>query len=171
MPDSLYEFGWCILRIAIGYVYLYALYRNTRDPAARQWLIDHTAYMFAKKPEPQRTQMAKLFAIAGMLMMFLGGVSVLAGVEPRIGALLLFFFTAGGIYQHRLESVVAMDTAQRLNNQIPENLKADLATLQWSAFSGHFSSRLKNWGLCGVCAFIACSGNIPNTYAWILATK
>jgi uncharacterized membrane protein YphA (DoxX/SURF4 family) len=144
--------GWLSIRATIGYVYLYALYMNTHDAAARQWLLEHTGYLFPNLNGPRHDLVVRLAAIGGMGMMFVGGVSVLLGIEPRIGAFLLLVFTAIGIYQHRREREVAMDVAQRIQTSIPDPLKADLSTLQWSAYSGHFSSGLKNWALCGMCA-------------------
>ena len=142
--------GWLVVRLTIAYVYLYALYLNTHDAAARSWLIEHTAYLFPNTPEPQRTTLAKLGAFAGMAAMFLGSVSVLLGLEGRIGGLLLLLFTAGGIYQHRREREVAMAVAAKVEPLVPAVGKADFATLQWSAYAGHISSGLKNWALCGI---------------------
>ena len=151
------------VRATLGYLYLYALYMNTHDTAARKWLVDHTAYLFPKVPEPTRSQISKLFALAGMLMMFVGGVLIVLGVEARIGAFLLLIFTAGGIYQHKREREVAMEVAQRIAPTISPDSKTDFETLQWSAYSGHFSSMLKNWALCGICAAIVVWGAGPKT--------
>jgi len=142
--------GWLVVRLTMAYVYLYALYMNTHDAAARSWLIEHTAYLFPKTPEPQRTKFAKIGALLGMAMMLLGGVSILLGLEGRIGGLLLVLFTAGGIYQHRREREVAMAIAAKVEPLVPQAAKADFSTLQWSAYSGHISSGLKNWALCGI---------------------
>lgn len=148
--------GWLVLRLAMAYVYLYALYQNTHDKAARNWLLEHTAYMFAHIEEPLRGKLAKWSAIAGMMTMFVGSVSILLGVRGRAGGLLLLLFTAGGIYQHLREREVAMEVANRVGPLVSDAGKPDFTTLQWSAYSGHFSSGLKNWALCGICfAFFA----------------
>jgi uncharacterized membrane protein YphA (DoxX/SURF4 family) len=153
--------GWLAVRVTIGYVYLFALYMNTRDSAARKWTLDHTAYMFPKLREPNRTRIALLFAVAGMAMMGLGGVSILLGLEGRIGAFLLLIFTAGGIYSHKCEREVAMAVSAKIEPSIPPEIKPDFMTIQWSAFSGHFSSGLKNWALCGVCMAVIAWGTGP----------
>jgi uncharacterized membrane protein YphA (DoxX/SURF4 family) len=154
--ETLNTVGWLVVRLSMAYVYLYALYLNTHDAAARSWLVQHTAYLFPNTPEPQRTTFAKIGAIVGMAMMFLGGVSILLGLEGRIGGLLLLVFTAGGIYQHRREREVAMEVAARAEPFVAAAGKADFSTVQWSAYSGHISSGLKNWALCGICfGFIA----------------
>lgn len=148
--DALNTAGWLVVRVSMAYVYLYALYLNTHDAAARTWLVEHTAYLFPRIPEPQRTKYAKLGAIGAALMMLLGGISILLGLEGRVGGLLLLLFTAGGIYQHRREREVALSVAGKVGPLVPSAGKADFATLQWSAYSGHVSSGLKNWALCGI---------------------
>lgn len=165
--------GWVAVRLGVGYVYLFALYMNTRDAASRQWLLEHTAYIFPNTPEPGRTHLSKYFSIVGMLMMLLGGLSVVIGLEGRIGALLLLSFTLGGIYQHKREREVALALGQHLEPLVAQSDKADLMTLQWSAFSGHFSSALKNWALCAMCVGIVAWGTGPLTISdrilnWIL---
>lgn len=142
--------GWLVVRFTFAYVYLYALYLNTRDAAARAWLIEHTAYLFPNTPEPRRSSLAKIGALASATIMFLGGISILLGLEGRIGGLFLLLFTAGGIYQHRCERQVAMAVAARTEPIVSAPAKADFAMLQWSAYSGHVSSGLKNWALCGI---------------------
>jgi uncharacterized membrane protein YphA (DoxX/SURF4 family) len=161
MAEALQIIGWIAVRVGIGYVYLFALYKNTENTAARQWLVEHTAYMFPSWSEPVRTRRAKVLAWIGMAMMLVGGLSVLIGIEGRAGAGLLFGFTAIGIYQHKREREVAMAIAEKVLPQIPDSVKNEFATIQWSAYSGHFSSELKNWGLCGICVAICCWGTGP----------
>ncbi len=148
--DTLNTVGWLAVRLSMAYVYLYALYLNTHDAAARTWLLQHTAYLFPNVPEPRRSTYARVGAIAGMVMMFLGGISILLGLEGRIGGALLLVFTAGGIYQHRREREVAMEVAAKTEPLVTPAGKDGFSTLQWSAFSGHISSGLKNWALCGI---------------------
>ena len=150
----MYAVGWIGLRVTMGYVYLYALYLNTHSKAARSWLTAHTAYLFPNVPEPRRTFLAKVFSLGGMLTMFVGGVSILFGIEPRAGAFLLLVFTAAGIYQHRRERDIATETAAKVEPFVQAQGKTDLSTLQWSAYSGQLSSGLKNWALCGICLAI-----------------
>ena len=156
--DSLNTIGWLALRLTVGFVYLYAMYMNTRDPAARQWLIEHTAYMF---PSDVSRAMVRAAAMAGMCIMLLGGVSIILGLEGRVGAALLLLFTASGIYQHKRERDVASRLAQSLTPQVAEPGRTALSGLQWSAHSGHLSSGLKNFALCGVCAAIVAWGTGP----------
>ena len=153
--------GWIAVRGGVGFVYLFALYKNTANAAARQWLVEHTAYMFPSVPEPRRTRLARICAFIGAAIMFIGGLTVLLGVEGRVGALLLLGFTAMGIYQHKRECDVATSLGQKLATQVPDSAKADLTTLQWSGFSGNYSSGLKNWALCGICVAIFCWGTGP----------
>jgi uncharacterized membrane protein YphA (DoxX/SURF4 family) len=155
--------GWIAVRLPLPGVYLYALYMNTRNAAARAWLVEHTAYIFSFAEEPKRSRLAKGAAIAGALMMFMGAISLLLGLEGRIGALLLLVFTAGGIYQHKRECEVAMKLGEELSARAPAKDKPQISTLQWSGYSGNFSSGLKNWALCGICAAIIAWGTGPWT--------
>ena len=159
--NTLNTIGWLALRGSFAYVYLWAFYKNTKDAAARQWTYEHTGYLFTKLAEPWRRWLTLLFAVGGMAMMSIGGVSILLGLEGRIGALLVLIFTAGGVYSHKLECDVATATAQKIAPLIPDAAKADFSTVQWSAFAGNYSSGLKNWALCGVCAGIMCWGTGP----------
>jgi uncharacterized membrane protein YphA (DoxX/SURF4 family) len=159
--DALNVIGWMALRVTVSAVYLYALYMNTRDRNARQWLIEHTAYMF---PKATSSSVVALMAMVGMVIMLVGSVSILFGIEGRIGALMLLFFTAGGIYQHKREREVAMSVAEGLKPHVAAAGQPNLGTLQWSAFSGHLSSGLKNWALCGTCTAIAAWGTGP--WSW-----
>jgi uncharacterized membrane protein YphA (DoxX/SURF4 family) len=162
-------FGYLAIRLGIAYVYLFALYMNVRDETSRKWLLDHTAYLFATVAEPTKSFLIKWAAVLGMLTMFVGGVSILLGLEGRAGALLLFVFTALGIYQHGFEIKVAQDAAARVAAQIPAAAQADFSTVQWSAYSGQFSSRLKNWCLCGVCLGLIALGTGPWSLSDLIA--
>jgi uncharacterized membrane protein YphA (DoxX/SURF4 family) len=142
--------GWIILRVLVAYVYLYALYLNTHDVSARAWFVSHTAYLFSSISEPHRTIIARLFALSGALMMFFGGLSLLLGVEPRAGALMLFVFTGVGIYQHRCERKIAMEIANMVEPHVKSGGEEGFTALKWSAYSGQLSSGLKNWALCGI---------------------
>jgi hypothetical protein len=154
--------GWISVRASISFVYLFAFYKNTANTAAREWLVEHTAYMFPSVPEPRRTELAKVCAFMGAAMMLVGALMVLLGIEGRIGALLLLGFTAVGIYQHKRECEVAMSLGDKLASQVPASAKGDLTTLQWSGFSGNYSSGLKNWALCGICIAVFCWGTGPS---------
>ena len=152
---------WMLFRLSLAYVYLFALYQNTKDQAARTWLVTHTGYMLRSLSPAQVAKLAPIAAWSGMVMMLVGGASILFGIEGRVGALLLLVFTAIGIWQHRMERVVAMECAGRLDRAVTADGKADLDTLRWSAYSWHFSSGLKNWALCGSCLAILTHGTGP----------
>lgn len=165
---TLHTAGWLVVRLTVAYVYLYALYLNAHDKAARTWLLEHTAYLFPNTEEPLRSKLAKWSAVAGMMMMFVGSISILLGLKGRIGGLLLLLFTAGGIYQHRREREVAMAVASKVAPLVPDSARADFSTLQWSAFAGHVSSGLKNWALCGISfAFFALGTGPYSLDNWI----
>src|SRR5579862_3364224 len=78
--------GWILARLGVGYVFLFAAWMNTRNATSRQWTVDQTELILTFLPTPSRRRVAKLCAIAGMAMMYGGGVSVLIGLEGRVGA-------------------------------------------------------------------------------------
>lgn len=156
--EDLNALGWLVIRLAVGIVYLFALYMNVRNSAARAWLLEHTEYMVPKSMKRFGKQLTLLIAVGGMALMFFGSVSILLGLEGRIGGLLLFIFTAFGILQHKRERQVAQGLASSVE---PQECTEKLNALMWSAYSGHFSSGLKNWALCGVSLFFILCGTGP----------
>jgi hypothetical protein len=89
-------------------------------------------------------------------MMFAGGFLVLVGLATWIGCALLIVFTLLGYWQHCKEVQFATKTADALSAQVNPLLadanngnviRGQLLNLRISAYSGQFSSGLKNWGL------------------------
>lgn len=162
------DLGIFVSRLAIAYVYLYAAYLNAK-PENREWLITHTALLF-----PSRTSQARIRAVAfiGVAMMFVGGTAMLLGFATWIGAAILIIFTVLGYLQHRKEVELATHLANSIATKTEPLLAAvpDAGTirqlqldLRVSAYSGQFSSGLKNAGLVGglvVLGFVTGSGRI-----------
>jgi len=78
---ALEQIGALIIRVTIGLLFVISAYACSKDAAARQGTIADTALVFPWRPE--------LFTLAGVLLMLLGGLSVLLGIFPRLGALTL----------------------------------------------------------------------------------
>ena len=92
------------LRISVGYVFLFAAWKNTQNEAARNATIFDTSLLFQNLQVSDRMRISKLCAIIGMIMMYLGGISVLLGLEPRIGGILIAVFSSLGMRIHAIKA-------------------------------------------------------------------
>lgn len=152
-----HETGLLLLRASLAWVFLYAAWANMSTPAAWAWTQGESALFFPRAPEARRRRLGRVAAIVGMAMMVLGGASVLAGVEPRLGGLALAVFSLMGMRVHairREEARAAAGTA------------ADPA-MAWSAFGAHVAARLKNIALAGAGLFFVFSG----AGRWVLSDR
>jgi uncharacterized membrane protein YphA (DoxX/SURF4 family) len=143
-----------VARLALSYVYLYAGYLNVKR-ANREWLLSHTALLLPSGTSPFFIGAA---AFVGVAMMFAGGFLVLVGLATWFGCALLIVFTILGYWQHCREVEFATTTADALSAQVDpllagasngNGIRGQLSNLRISAYSGQFSSGLKNWGLVG----------------------
>ena len=135
-----------ILRLTLSYVFLYAAWKNTENSAAWTWTKNETALLFQAYAEPQKERLARLSAIAGMVMMYGGGVSILLGIEPRLGGLALAVFSILGTRIHAIRRDEAKKAGEGGN------------AMGWSAYSAHIAAGLKNWALAGAGLAIALAG-------------
>lgn len=137
-----------VLRLGVAYVFLYAAWKNTENAAAWTWTTNETALLFKNRPEAERAKLARLCAIAGMAMMYGGGVSVLLGLEPRLGGLLIAAFSIMGMWIHAIRRDEAKQAGEAGN------------MMGWSAYSAHVAAGLKNWVLvaAGSVFFLAGAG-------------
>lgn len=129
------DVGLLVLRFGIGYVFLYAAWKNTENAAAWKWTTTETAVLFKDRPEEERARLARICALAGMVMMYGGGASVLLGLEPRIGGLMVAVFSLLGMRVHAIRRDEAKEAADAGN------------AMGWSAYSAHIAAGLKNWAL------------------------
>jgi uncharacterized membrane protein YphA (DoxX/SURF4 family) len=133
-----WDLALLLLRLSEAYVFLYAAWQNTKNTAAWQWTVNETGLLFESFPEQRRKTLALLCSIAGMIMMFGGGISVLLGIEPRLGGIMIAAFSVMGTRIHAIRRDEALKAAQGGD------------PMGWSAYSAHIAAGLKNWGLAGV---------------------
>jgi uncharacterized membrane protein YphA (DoxX/SURF4 family) len=141
-----------ILRLGVGGIYLYAAYQNTRF--FKSYTVPETALLFKHSSLAQNQAFIKLAAAVGLAVMYSGAGLIVLGVVARAGAILLAVFTAMGwlIYRQRwLE-------AQEYASTAPPEADPHGVAMGWSAYSGHFSSALKNLALICACLTIAVCG-------------
>jgi uncharacterized membrane protein YphA (DoxX/SURF4 family) len=134
------------LRISVGYVFLFAAWKNTKNEAARKATIFDTSLLFQNLQVSDRMRISKLCAIIGMIMMYLGGISVLLGLEPRIGGILIAVFSALGMRIHAIKADEAKQAGESGN------------LMGWSGYSGHSAAEVKNWGFIGAGIFFLLGG-------------
>jgi uncharacterized membrane protein YphA (DoxX/SURF4 family) len=160
------------VRLSVAYVFLYAAWQNTKDAAAREWTVGQTALLLDFVSEAQRRLASVICAIAGMIMMYGGGISILIGLEGRVGACALMIFSAMGMAIHRANRQLALQSAAAIGLEAP-NVKDKAEALGWSAYGGHLAAGLKNISLIGINAlfllYLSDSGGGPWAKPWALS--
>ena len=143
MNTSTFDLAVLVLRLSVAYVMLFAAWKNTENKTAWTWTINETGIMFSNLPTEPRQKIARLSAIIGMCMMYFGGLSILLGVEPRLGGLFIAVFCLMGMRIHAIRRDEAKQAADAGN------------AMGWSAYSAHIAAGLKNWGFVGAGLFFA----------------
>jgi uncharacterized membrane protein YphA (DoxX/SURF4 family) len=150
---TLEQIGALIIRVTVGLLFVISAYVCSKDSAARQGAIADTALVF-----PWRTE---LFTMAGVLLMLLGGLSVLLGIFPRLGALTLtlFLIPAAMIHFRKARQATALKDAMLAG---PAGAARESVTaLGESAVLGNFTSALKNLTLMALTLYVALAGTEP----------
>jgi len=154
MPRN-WELALLVLRLSEAWVFLYAAWQNTKNAQAWQWTVNETGLLFQSFPDPTRKTLALLCSIAGMFMMYGGGISVLFGIEPRLGGLAIAAFSFMGMRIHAIHRAEAWKAAQAGD------------PMGWSAYSAHIAAGLKNWGLAGAGLALTLVGTGPRDLAYL----
>ena len=141
------DLGLLMLRLGLAYVFLYAAWRNTQNKAAWAWTTSETGLLFRRLPEPQRQAVSARAAMAGMVLMYGGGLSVLLGVEARLGGLALALFSTLGMRIHAIRRDEALAAGNAGN------------AMGWSAYSAHIAAGLKNVALISAGLALAIMGS------------
>jgi uncharacterized membrane protein YphA (DoxX/SURF4 family) len=144
-----YDLALLVLRLSIAFVFLSAAWKNTVNAAAWTQTNAETALLFRELPEPARTHITRLAAVAGMIMMYGGGLSLLLAVEPRLGGLAVAAFSAMGMAIHAIHRDKAKVAGE--NGDV----------MGWSAYGAHIASGRKNIALigAGLAFFLAGAGH------------
>lgn len=146
--------GSLLLRLAVGWLFLMGAWGSVKDQGARDFTTSETALVFKWRP--------RLFAYTGIAMMGLGGLSIVLGVFPRLGALALTIFLFGGAmihfakrrqllaYEKQIEPALTGDGGARA--------RGTLRALTDAGVMGHFTAGLKNFALAGATAYLVLAG-------------
>ena len=145
LPDV----GILSTRLGVAIVMLYAAWQNSKNAAGRQWTINNTALLFRFVPEDRRRSLAAPAAYVGLVMVWGGGISILLGLEPRLGAAALILFLSLGMLIHRVNRQDAMALGKAISDAAPP-VAAKANELAWSAFGAHLAAGLKNVSMIGI---------------------
>jgi uncharacterized membrane protein YphA (DoxX/SURF4 family) len=154
---TLEEAGPLLIRVTIGLLFLISAFMCGKDAAARQAAAADTALVFPRRSE--------LYLCGGIAIMALGGLSVLLGIFPRLGALVLtlFLIPAAMIHFRKASQARALEEAFRAAarpkpNAAARNTVTELGEL---AVMGNFTSALKNLILMAPTLYLALAGVEP----------
>ena len=136
-----FDLALLILRLSVAYIFLYAAWKNTENVAAWTWTINETALLFRSYPDKRRRKIARLCAIVAMVMKYGGGITILLGLEPRLGGLSIAVFSLFGMRIHAIRRDEAKHAGEAGN------------TMGWSAYGAHLVAGLKNWAFVGAGCF------------------
>lgn len=151
--EHLPNVAYMILRISYSIVFLNAAWQCGKSKAGIRWTIEESRILFGNT--------APLFGVAGIFVMGFGGLSVLLGIYPEIGGVMLgLFVLPGAIIHHRKQK-----EAQVLGDELGAPGDEKTQVLTTLALLGHYSSAMKNYSLCGPGLFLALTGG----GAWVVA--
>lgn len=148
------DIGSFLLRLTVGWLFVMGAWGVSKDANARDFAIRETALVFKWRPE--------LAALAGILMMGAGGLSILLGVFPRIGAFVLAIFLIPGALIHfakRSQAIGYKDKVLTALTDKPDSQASRAVNaLASSAVMGHYVSALKNLSLLGPTLYLVFAG-------------
>ncbi len=151
------DIGSLLLRVTVALLFLDGAWTSAKTKGNREAVTAATALVFKWRPD--------LFALAGIFMAAAGGLSVLLGIFPRIGALAMTIFLPPAAMIHFalgreaavLKEAILDGPAGKLAGSVRKNVEA----LGKSAALGHYTSALKNLSLTGPTAYLALVGVKP----------
>lgn len=142
------DISWIILRFAYAWVFLYPV-----SGLVKNWsgTVATTGLLFKKFPE--------LFAGVSVLVMAVGGLSILFGIYGRVGAAVLLVFNLGGAVIHYRIADQAQNTSLSAAASAEDHKTVEL--LAMTAAVGHTTSAWKNFVLAAVAFFFLLQGTGP----------
>lgn len=143
-----------MLRVALALIFLHGAWVSSRSAEARTHLVTATAPVFQWRPD--------LFAGAGVVMAGVAGLSLLLGIFPRLGALLMAVFLVPAAMIHfglwRRAVALKQSIVRGLGGHSVSGLRDEVEELGASAAVGNMTSALKNLALIGPALYLALAG-------------
>ena len=154
---ALEEIGSLLIRVTIGLLFLISAFVCCEDADARKAAAADTALVFPRRPY--------LFMLAGTAVMAAGGLSVLLGIFPRLGALVLTLFLIPAAMIHFRKAREAARLTEALlagpTSKSSGAARKGVTALGDSAVLGNFTSALKNLNLMALTLYVALAGAEP----------
>jgi len=154
---ALDDLGSLLIRVALAWLFLGGAWASGKNATAHRCVIADTALVFPWRPD--------LFAFAGIFMAGAGGLSVLLGIFPRLGALAMMIFLVPAAMIHlakRRQALALKDKVLAgLTGKVNSSARNDLDALGDSAALGHYTAALKNISLIGPTAYLVLAGARP----------
>jgi uncharacterized membrane protein YphA (DoxX/SURF4 family) len=151
------DIGSFLIRVTVAWLFLSGAWASGKDESRRKCVTADTALVFKWRPD--------LFALVGIFMAAAGGLSVLLGVFPRIGALALTIFLVPAAMIHLAMRRQAMALKEKirdgLTGKISFSARNDVDALGDLAALGNYTSALKNLSLIGPTAYLVLAGARP----------
>ena len=148
---TLEELGSLLIRISLAWLFLTAAWYDARGFKPIQ---KETGLLFKWHPA--------FFGAAGITMMAAGGVSILFGIFPRLGALALAIFLVPATMIHYKDRDIAAELKKRIlgsgTGQTNPPLKDNIEALTALGFMGNWSSGKKNLALLGPTLYLVLAG-------------
>jgi len=144
------EIGSLAIRVGLGWLFLTGAWASCKDKAGRDFTVAETALVFKWRPE--------LFATLGILMLGAGGLSVLFGVFPRLGALTMTVFLVPAAMIHFSKREQAMALQAEIEPALRGKAEAALRLLTTTAVFGHFTAGIKTLSLLGPSLYLVLAG-------------
>lgn len=101
-----------------------------------------------------------LFALAGIVLAGAGGLSMLLGIFPRLGALAMAVFLVPAALIHLAKRRQALALMHTILHGLPDKpaVRRDVDALGASAALGHYTAALKNLSLLGPVLYLVLAG-------------
>jgi uncharacterized membrane protein YphA (DoxX/SURF4 family) len=149
------EIGSLLIRVTIGLLFLISAFACAKDAGARKAAAADTALVFKSRPY--------LFLLSGTIVMAAGGLSVLLGIFPRLGALTLTLFLIPAALIHFRKAAQAAHLQETILARAGKSSAARQAAIELgdSAVLGNVTSATKNLILMAPTAYLALAGVGP----------
>ncbi len=151
--------AWLIFRASYSWVFLNAAWQCGKNRAGVDWTIAESEIIFGR--------FAPVLGPIGIVVMAVGGLSILFGIFAEIGGVLLASFLVPGTVIHLRKRSEARGLADALRSELGSSHLESLDKLTVLAVLGHYSSAMKNVSLIGPAVYFAVMGCGPmGFYRW-----
>lgn len=154
---ALEEIGSLLIRVTVALLFLQGAWASAHEAAARHAVIADVGLVFKWRPD--------FFAYGGVLMAAAGGLSVLLGIFPRLGALAMTIFLIPATMIHLAKRREARALKEKVLAELPDRAgstaREDIERLTASTIVGHTTAALKNLSLIGPTLYLVLAGARP----------